>query len=68
MISLTIEIEQEEDGRWIAEVMELPGVMVYGQDPEEATRKAKSLALRVLADQINASERDDLDTISFTAA
>lgn len=68
MISLTIEIEQEDDGRWIAEVMELSGVMVYGQSPEEATRKAKSLALQVLADQIAASERDDLDSISFTAA
>ena len=68
MIALTIEVEQEEDGRWIAEVMELSGVMVYGQSPEEATRKAKSLALQVLADQIAASERDDLDSISFTAA
>lgn len=48
--------------------MELPGVMVYGRSPEEATRKAKSLALQVLADQIAASERDDLDSISFTAA
>ena len=49
------EREQEEAGRWIAEVMELPGVMVYGQAPDEARRKAASLALRVLADQINHS-------------
>ena len=68
MVSLTIEVEQEDDGRWIAEVMELSGVMVYGQNPGEATRKAKSLALQVLAEQIASSERDDLDSIRFTAA
>lgn len=68
MISLTIEVEQEEDGRWIAEVMELSGVMVYGQSSEEATRKAKSLALQLLSEQVAASERDDLDSIRFTAA
>lgn len=55
MDSLTIELEQEDDGRWIAEVMELPGVIVYGQAPDEARRKAKSLALRVLADQTDDS-------------
>lgn len=67
MIALTIEIEPEEDGRWLAEVMELSGVMVYGQTPGDATRKAKSLALQVLAEQIAAWERDDLDTIRFSA-
>jgi len=68
VLSLTIELEQEEDGRWIAEVMELSGVMVYGQNAEEAVRKAKSLALQVLADQVACSERDDLDSITFSAA
>ena len=68
MISLTIEVAQEEDGRWMAEVVELSGVMVYGQSPQDAMRKAKSLALRVLADQIAASEQDDLDSIRFTPA
>lgn len=68
MISLTIEVAQEEDGRWMAEVVELSGVMVYGQSPQDAMRKAKSLALRVLADQIAASKQDDLDSIRFTPA
>ncbi len=45
-----IELEQEEDGRWLAEVLELPGVMVYGKTVDEATAKAQALALRVLAD------------------
>ncbi|MFN8614024.1 MAG: type II toxin-antitoxin system HicB family antitoxin [Vulcanimicrobiota bacterium] len=67
-MSLTIEVAQEEDGRWMAEVVELSGVMVYGQSPQDAMRKAKSLALRVLADQIAASEQDDLDSIRFTPA
>lgn len=52
----TIEYEQEEDGRWLAEVLELPGVLVYGQSPEEATAKAQALALRVLADRLDNGE------------
>ncbi|HEX4488088.1 MAG TPA: type II toxin-antitoxin system HicB family antitoxin [Terriglobales bacterium] len=49
---LTIEFDREDDGRWIAEVLELPGVMVYGNTKEEALAKAQALAFRVLADQI----------------
>lgn len=56
---LTLEIEQEDDGRWIAEVVDLPGVLAYGAGPEEAIRSARALALRVLADQI---ENGELDT------
>ena len=48
---LSIEIEQEDDGRWIAEIEALPGVMAYGVTPDEARRKAEALALRVLADR-----------------
>lgn len=48
----SVEVEQEEDGRWIAEVVDLPGVMVYGKTLEEAVAKAKVLALRVLADRL----------------
>ena len=48
-MKFTIESEQEEDGRWLAEVLELPGVMVYGQTRQEALAKARALALRVLA-------------------
>ncbi len=53
---LTVEVEQEEDGRWIAEVPELPGVLVYGRTREEAVRKAQALALRVIADRLEHSE------------
>ncbi len=47
-----IEVEQEVDGRWIAEVMDIPGVLVYGKDRAQAVVKAKALALRVLADKV----------------
>jgi predicted RNase H-like HicB family nuclease len=69
-MQLTIEYEQEEDGRWLAEVLELPGALTYGESPEEAVNKAKALALRVIAEQIEQGERDtrDLTTISFAAA
>jgi predicted RNase H-like HicB family nuclease len=49
---MTIELDREEDGRWIAEVMELPGVLVYGNTREDAVARVVALALRVLADQI----------------
>ena len=49
-MKLTIETEREEDGRWIAEVPELPGVMVYGSTREEAVMQVEALALRVLAE------------------
>ena len=48
---MKIEIEKEVDGRWIAEVTELPGVMVYGQTRADAVAKVKALALRVLGDR-----------------
>jgi predicted RNase H-like HicB family nuclease len=50
---LTIEIEREEDGRWLAEVPQLPGVLAYGLTAEEAARKAQALALRVLAERLH---------------
>ena len=53
---MRIEIEREEDGRWIAEVPDLPGVMVYGQTREEAISKVEALALRVIADRIEHGE------------
>jgi predicted RNase H-like HicB family nuclease len=49
---LTIEVEREEDGRWIAEVSELPGVLTYGTTRPEAVTRAQALALRVLADRL----------------
>ncbi len=51
-----IEVEQEEDGRWIAEVPELPGVLSYGQNRQEAVGRAQALALRVIADRLDHGE------------
>ena len=53
---MKIETEQEVDGRWIAEVGDLPGVMVYGQTRTDAIAKVKALALRVLADRLEHGE------------
>lgn len=53
---MKIEIEREDDGRWIAEVPDLPGVMVYGKSREEAISKVKALALHVLADRLDNGE------------
>jgi predicted RNase H-like HicB family nuclease len=49
---LVIELDREEDGRWIAEVSGLPGVMVYGQTRDEALARVEALALRTLADRL----------------
>ena len=46
-----IDFAREDDGRWIAEIVELPGVMVYGSTKEEADYRVKALALRVMADR-----------------
>lgn len=54
-MNLSIECEREEDGRWLAEVPELPGVLVYGSAAENAMAKAEILALRVLAERIEDS-------------
>jgi predicted RNase H-like HicB family nuclease len=51
-----IEVEQEVDGRWIAEVPELPGVMAYGATRDEAVRRAQVLSLRVLAERLEHGE------------
>jgi predicted RNase H-like HicB family nuclease len=68
-MNFTIEIELEEDGRWIAEVVDIPGVLVYGQTKEEAVNKVKTLALRVLADMLEHRELTrELVNISFAPA
>ena len=55
---LLVEVEQEQDGRWIAEVTALPGVLAYGVSRDEAIKRAKALALRVTQDRLlHASER-----------
>jgi predicted RNase H-like HicB family nuclease len=55
-MKFTVEYEQEEDGRWLAEVKELPGVLTYGKDPDEAASRAQALALRVVADRLENGE------------
>jgi predicted RNase H-like HicB family nuclease len=65
-MDFTVEIEPEVDGRWIAEIPELPGVLAYGATAEEAVGAAKALALRVLADRIESG--DQLDTVTFHSA
>ena len=64
----TIETGRETDGRWIAEVSELPGTMVYGRTRDEAVRAVKALALRVLADRIEHGEDADLASVVFVNA
>jgi predicted RNase H-like HicB family nuclease len=56
IVPLTIEVEQEEDGRWLAEVPDLPGVLSYGQTRQEAIERVQVLALRVLADRLDQGE------------
>lgn len=53
---MKVEIEREEDGRWIAETPDLPGVMAYGATRDEALRKVETLALRVMADRLEHGE------------
>lgn len=69
MITYRVDSEQEEDGRWIAEIPELPGAMVYGETSDEARSKVQALALRVVADRLeNGESGSELMTISFSAA
>jgi predicted RNase H-like HicB family nuclease len=68
-MNLTIETEREDDGRWIAEVSDLAGVLAYGATRDEAVARAEALALRVLADRLEQAEAGpDLVSVSFRAA
>jgi predicted RNase H-like HicB family nuclease len=53
---LRLEVEREDDGRWMAEVLDLPGVLAYGSTRDEAIDAAKALSLRVLADRLEHGE------------
>ena len=66
---LTLQLDREADGRWIAEVPTLPGVLAYGQTREQAIASVKALALHVLADRIESGEEDGaaLDAVAFVA-
>lgn len=68
-VAFSIELDQEIDGRWIAEVAELPGVLAYGATQDQAIAQVQALALRVVADRLEHGEagREFLD-ISFAAA
>ena len=69
-MNLPIEIEQETDGRWIAEIDELDGVLVYGATREEAIKNVKTLALRVVADRLENGESlpQQVESLIFEAA
>ncbi len=67
-MTYAVEIEREDDGRWLAEVPDLPGVLAYGGTPAEAKAKAQALALRVVAERLEHGETDPDDlTITFAA-
>lgn len=69
MIIFEVEVEQEEDGRWLAEVLELPGVLAYGQNQDAAVSRVQALALRVVAERLEHGEAGpQLLSISFAAA
>jgi predicted RNase H-like HicB family nuclease len=55
-MQFTVETDREDDGRWIAEVAELPGVMAYGASRDEAVTRAQALALRLVADRFDHGE------------
>lgn len=66
-MKLSIECERETDGRWIAEIVEIPGAMAYGATREQAMAGAEIVALRAIADRIEHGEAKPLD-ISITLA
>jgi predicted RNase H-like HicB family nuclease len=65
---LMVETERETDGRWLAEISELPGVMCYGASREEAVARAEALALRILADRVDHGEPVPELSALFSAA
>jgi len=68
-VTFTIEIEREDDGRWLAEVPALPGVMTYGKDRDEAVARVQALALRVIAERLEHREAPaEFLNVTFHAA
>jgi predicted RNase H-like HicB family nuclease len=68
-VNLTIELEREEDGRWVAEVPALAGVLCYGKDRDEAVARVQALALRVIAERLEHGEAPaEFLNVSFQAA
>ena len=67
-MNLAVETEQETDGRWIAEIPQIPGVLAYGADRSEAISRVEALALRVLADRLDRGEMpEELDEVFSVA-
>jgi predicted RNase H-like HicB family nuclease len=67
-MNLSFDVEQEDDGRWLAEVPELTGVMAYGKTRREAMAKAEALALRVLAERLEHQETGPMNVRIVVAA
>ena len=67
-VTLTIDVERETDGRWLAEVPELPGVLAYGSTEAVAVVTAEAMALRVIADRLERSGDGRLVALTFTRA
>ena len=67
-MTFTVEVEQEKDGRWIAEIPQIPGAMVYGNTREEAVSRVEALALRVLAERIEHGETSPVIEKVFSVA
>jgi predicted RNase H-like HicB family nuclease len=68
-VRFTIELEREADGRWLAEVPTLPGVLCYGQDRDDAVTKVQALALRVIAERLEHREAPaEFLNVTFDAA
>jgi predicted RNase H-like HicB family nuclease len=67
-MNFSVQLERETDDRWIAEVAELPGVLVCGDSAVQAQAKAQALALRVLADRLEHGEAVPFESVSFSAA
>ena len=67
MMQFNVECDREEDGRWLAEVPQLPGVLAYGDTAQQAMMRAEVLALRVIAERIESDESGP-DSISISLA
>jgi predicted RNase H-like HicB family nuclease len=69
LVTLSVELEREADGRWLAEVPSLPGVLCYGRDRDDAVAKVQALALRVIAERLEHREASaEFLNVSFHAA
>lgn len=68
-MTFTVELEREEDGRWLAEIPALSGVMTYGKDRDDAVARVQALALRVLAERLEHREAPaEFLNVTFRAA